>query len=127
MLELSIHQPIFIGFKADSSLRQRLETLSDSDRQYASVEDSAFLQICRLGEDTYVGKIVRDTLTTDRVDDIRRNIVSIIQRLDGNVRTPSSLKIFACTEVEADALLTASQLGSPRTIPDVPTPRPAVR
>jgi hypothetical protein len=127
LLELSIHQPIFIGFKADSSLRQRLETLSDSEKQYASVDDSAFLQICRIGEDTYVGKIIRDTLTTDRVDDIRRNIVSIIQRLDGNVRTPTSLKIFACTEVEADALLTTNQLGSPRTDRDLPVTRPAAR
>jgi hypothetical protein len=118
-----MHQPIFIGFKADSSLRQRLETLSDSEKQYAAVDDTGFLRICRCGEDTYVGKVVRDTLTTDRVDDIRRNIVSIIQRLDGNVRTPGSLKIFACTEAEADSLLNSNPLGSPRTNSDLPVSR----
>ena len=127
MLELLIHQPIFIGFKADNTLRQRLEALSDSDKKYVSVEDSAFLRICRVGEDTYVGKIIRDTLTTDRVDDIRRNILSIIQRLEGNVRSPGHLKIFACSEVEADSVLTAAQVISPRTVPEVPVPRRAVR
>ena len=69
MLELSIHQGIFIGFKADNNLRQRLETLSNAERQYVSEEDSAFLRIFRVGEDTYVGKIVSDSLTTDMVED----------------------------------------------------------
>ncbi len=127
MLEILIHQLIFIGFKADNSLRQRLEALSDSDKQYVSAEDSAFLRICRVGEDTYVGKLIRDSLTTDRVDDIRRNVLSIIRRLGCNVRLPSNLKILACSEVEADSHLTAAQLISPRTVPVVPYPRPAIR
>ncbi len=62
VLELLINQPIFIGLKADNSLRQRLEALSDSDRQYVSAEDPAFLRICRVGDDTYVGKLISDNL-----------------------------------------------------------------
>ncbi len=116
MLELLIHQPIFIGFKTDSSLRQRLETLSDADKQYVSAEDSAFLRICRVGDDTYVGKLVRDGLTTDRVEDIRRNVLSIIRRLGHEVRLPVNLKIFACSEVKADSLLATPRLDPPRTL-----------
>lgn len=127
MLELLIHQPIFIGFKADNSLRQRLETLSNADRQYVGVDDSAFLLICRVGEDTYVGKLVRDSLTTDRVDDIRRNVLSIIRKLGHEVRLPVNLRILACGEVEADALLTAVQPGSLQTAPVGSVPRSAVR
>ena len=107
MLELLIDQPIFIGFKADSSLRQRLEVLSDSDKQYVSIEDPAFLRICRVGDDTYVGKLVSDNLTTDRVEDIRRNVLSIIRRLGHEVRLPVNLKILACSEAKVDPLLTA--------------------
>ena len=106
VLELLIDQPIFIGLKADNSLRHRLEALSDSDRQYVSVEDQAFLRICRVGEDTYVGKLISDNLTTDRVEDIRRNVLSIIRRLGHEVRLPVNLKILACSEVKADPLLT---------------------
>ena len=127
MLELLIHQPIFIGFKADSRLRQQLESLSDSDKKYVSAEDSAFLRICRVGEDIYVGKLIHESLTTDRVDDIRRNVLSIIRRLGPEVRLPSNLKILACSAVEADSLPTAGQLSSPRSVPVVPVPRPAVR
>jgi hypothetical protein len=127
LLELLIHQPIFIGFKADHSLRQQLESLSDSDKQYVSAEDSAFLRICRVGEDIYVGKIIRDSLTTDRVDDIRRNVLSIIRRLGRELRLPSDLKILACSAAEVDSLPAAGQINTSRSVPVVPVPRPAVR
>lgn len=127
LLELLIDQPIFIGFKADNSLRQRLETLSDSDRQYVSAEDPAFLRICRVGEDTYVGKLISDGLTTDKVEDIRRNVLSIIRRLGHAVRLPVNLKIFACNEMKVDSLLTTVQLGAPPAVPVVPAPRSAAR
>ena len=111
MLELLIHQPLFIGFKADKTLLRRLEGLSDSEQQYVSAGDEAFLRICRVGEDTYVGKLC-DGLTTDRVEDIRRNILSIIRKLGHETRLPVNLKILACGEMKAGSLLSASQLGS---------------
>src|SRR5882724_2048209 len=81
VLELMFDQPIFVGFKADSSLRLYLESLKDTDKQYISEDGSAFLLLCRMGEDVYVGKLVHETLTTDQVDDIRRNVMSIMQKL----------------------------------------------
>jgi hypothetical protein len=109
LLELLIHQPIFIGFKAGSSLRRQLESLSDSDKQYISAENSTFLRICRVGEDIYVGKLIHESLTTDRVEDIRRNILSIMRRLGREVRLPNNLEILACSAMEADYLPTGSR------------------
>lgn len=97
MRELLIDQPIFIGFKADPRLRERLESLTDSDKKYVSADDSNFLQICMVGEDRYVGKLVDDRLTTDRVEDIRRHILSIIRKLGHEVRLPTTLQILACS------------------------------
>ncbi len=112
VLELLINQPIFIGLKADNSLRQRLEALSDSDKQYVSAEDSGFLRICRVGDDTYVGKLISDNLTTDRVEDIRRNVLSIIRRLGHEVRLPVNLKILACSERNAILAVDSGQIRS---------------
>ena len=97
MLELLIHQPIFIGFKADNNLRQHLESLSDFDKKYFSPEDSTFLRVCRVGEDIYIGKLVHESLTTDRVEDIRRNVLSIVHKIASEVRVPTNLKILACS------------------------------
>jgi len=108
LLELLIHQPIFIGFKADNSLRRHLESLSDIDKKYFSGEDSTFLRVFRVGEDIYVGKLVHESLTTDRVDDIRRNVLSIVRKVGSGVRLPVNLKIFACSAAEAEYVPTAA-------------------
>jgi len=96
-LELVPDHPIFIGFKLDSSLRRQLEGLSGPDRRYVSADDPTFLMLCRRGEDVYVGKLVEDRLTTDRVEDVRRNVLSIMRRLFPEVRLPAVLEILPAT------------------------------
>jgi hypothetical protein len=99
--ELVGNQAIFIGFKVDTRLRLHLEALKDTDRQYVSAEGSTFLHLCGLGEDLYVGKLVEDRLTTDRVEDIRRNVLSIIRKIGHEVRLPTNLMILACASRHA--------------------------
>ena len=96
MLELSDRRPIFIGYKMDGSLRRRIEALSGPDKKYVSTEDSTFLRVCRLGEDEYVGKVIHERLSTDRVDDVRRNVLSILHRLCPDLRFPAHLEILSC-------------------------------
>lgn len=100
MRELLINQPLFIGFKIDNQLRERLASLNDLDRKYVSSGSSTFLQICGVGEDRYVGKLVNDRLTTDQVEDISRNVLSIIRKLGHEVRLPKVLRILACSSAE---------------------------
>lgn len=102
MLELMMDQPIFIGFKADSGLRQHLETLKEPARQYISVEDSTFLRLCRVGDDVYIGKLVHESLTTDRVEDIRRNVLSLVRKIGPEMRLPVHLRILACSEIDTN-------------------------
>ena len=102
-MELVPDHPIFIGFKLDSSLRRQLDALSGPDRRYVSTEDPTFLMICRRGEDAYVGKLIEDRLTTDRVEDVRRNVLSIMRRLCPEVRLPSVLEILPAAPDRAAA------------------------
>ncbi|HKQ62409.1 MAG TPA: hypothetical protein VJS92_14045 [Candidatus Polarisedimenticolaceae bacterium] len=97
-VELSDRQALFVGFKLDGGLRRQLEALSGPDRQYVSGEDSTFLTLCRRGEDVYVGKLIRDGLSTSRVDDVRRNVLSIVRRLCPDTRLPEELEIWVCAE-----------------------------
>ncbi len=95
-MELSDHHKLFIGLKLDTGLRRLIEAVSGPDRRYVSGEDPAFLRIVSLGDNLYVGKVIEDRLTTDRVDDVRRNVVSILRRLCPETRIPEKLEILAC-------------------------------
>ena len=95
-MNLRDRQSLFVGTKMDSQIRRRLESITGTDRKYFSPDDTTFLTICRLGEDEYVGKVIDERLTTERVDDIRRNVLSILQRLCPEIRFPAVLDIIPC-------------------------------
>lgn len=96
MRSLREKQPVFVGTKMDGQLRRRLESITGADRKYFSPDDTTFLTICKLGDDEYVGKVIDERLTTDRVDDVRRNVLSILQRLSPETRFPQILDIVPC-------------------------------
>jgi hypothetical protein len=110
--------PIFIGFKTARALRQLLESLGSADRKYVSSEDSTFLRLCVIGEDLYVGKFIHEGLSTDQVDDIRRNILSILRKIGPAVPLPTSLRIFPCRVVNETTAPVADELSS---LPSAPT------
>ena len=95
-MNLRDRQALFIGTKMDGPIRRRLESLSGPEKKYVSRDETTFLTICRLGEHEYVGKVVEDGMTTERVDDIRRNVLSILQRLCPETRFAATLDIFPC-------------------------------
>ena len=97
-MELTERQPIFVGCKLDGPMRRQLESLSGPERKYVSTEDSTYLRVCRLGEQDYIGKVVTERISTERVDDIRRNVLSILARLFPETRLPAHLDIFVCRE-----------------------------
>lgn len=125
MLELLLDEPIFVGFKASSALRRVLESLGVADQKYVSSDDSTFLRLCRIGEDIYVGKVIDDALTTDRVDDIRRNILSILRKLGPVVPLPTTLRIFACKAVGESCDPTVDGLTLTPVAPALPAIRAA--
>jgi hypothetical protein len=105
VIDLAENQPIFIGFKLETGLRRQIEALSGSDRKYVSEEDSTFLRVCRVKDEVYVGKLIEERLTTQRVDDICRNIFSIIKRLFPDERLPHDLEIFAARDGQTVEIL----------------------
>ena len=110
-MKLSDRHPIFIGFKLDGSLRHQLETLSGPDQKYVSADDdSTFLTLCKQGADTYVGKVISERLSTDRVDDVRRNVISILQRLCPETRLPTHLQIWSCEIADAGHPMVRDQI-----------------
>ncbi len=101
--ELDDRCPLFVGFRLDGTLKRELQSYTGAGRHYVSEEETTFLTICRLGDQDYIGKVVEDRLSTDRVEDVRRNVLSILRRLCPEARLPETMEIFACRELEPPA------------------------
>ena len=110
-MDLSDRHAIFVGFKLDTGLRRQLEAISGPDRRYVSADESTFLRICHLGEELWVGKVIEDGLTTDRVEDVRRNVLSILQRLCPETRLPTHMEIRTCLPADAGVDLIEDRRG----------------
>lgn len=101
-MQLSEEHSLFVGFKLDGGLKRQLESLEGPDRKYVSSEEFEFLTLCRRGADTYVGKVIESGLSSDRVDDVRRNVLSIVRRLCPDVRLPERMEILVCLPASAE-------------------------
>lgn len=87
---------LFFGCKIDSKLREALNQAKPGDRHYFEEPNSEFLRICSMGEnEQWIGKVIKGGLNVTEVEDIQRNVVSILRRIATGVRiSPSSVKIF---------------------------------
>ena len=94
-MELDKGRQLFFGCKIDSKLREALAQAKPGDRHYFEDPDSQFLQICGFGEERWIGKVIKCGLGVTEVEDIQRNVLSILRRIAPEVRKgASTVKIF---------------------------------
>ena len=86
---------LFFGTKIDSKLREALSQCKPGDRKYFEGGSDDFLRIVELEEEKWIGKVVKGGSAVTEVDDIQRNIISILRRVAPNARVAASaVKIF---------------------------------
>jgi hypothetical protein len=90
---------LFFGTKVDSKLREGLALSKPGDKKYFDGSSEDFLRIIELGEDKdkerWIGKVIKAGPAVTEVDDIQRNILSILRRVAPNARVAASaVKIF---------------------------------
>jgi hypothetical protein len=86
---------LFFGTKIDSKLREALSQCKPGDRKYIEGGADEFLRVLEFEDEKWLGKVVNPGPAVTEVDDIQRNIVSILRRIAPNGRVAaSSIKIF---------------------------------
>jgi len=90
---------LFFGTKIDSKLREGLALSKPGDKKYFDGSSEEFLRVIEIGDDKdkerWIGKVIKPGPAVTEVDDIQRNILSILRRVAPNARIPaSSVKIF---------------------------------
>src|SRR5687768_1638907 len=102
---------LFFATKIDSKLREGLALSKPGDKKYFDGSSEEFLRVLEIGDEKdkerWVGKIIKPGPAVTEVDDIQRNIISILRRIAPNARIPASaVKIF----VLQGAFMTAAQV-----------------
>jgi hypothetical protein len=90
---------LFFGTKIDSKLREGLALSKPGDKKYFDGSSDEFLRVIEIGDDKdkerWIGKVIKGGPAVTEVDDIQRNILSILRRVAPNARIPASaVKIF---------------------------------
>ena len=98
----------FFGCKIDSKLREALAQAKPGDRRYFEDPSSEFLTIVTFTEgekvEKWIGKVTKSGLNLTEIEDIQRNVVSILRRIAAGVRiSPASIKAYALSQAPGPA------------------------
>jgi len=98
-MKLQKDQKLFFGCKIDSKMREALAQARPGDRKYFEGESEEFLSICTFEQEKWIGKVLKVGMNVGEIDDIHRNVVSILRRISPNIRVAtSSVKIYHVIE-----------------------------
>ena len=86
---------LFFGTKIDSKTREALAQSKPGDKKYFDGSSEEFLRILEVDEEKWIGKVIKPGPIVTEVDDIQRNIVSIMRRVAPAARVSASgIRIF---------------------------------
>ena len=98
-MKLDKSTSLFFATKIDSKLREGLALSKPGDKKYFDGSSEEFLRVMEIGDEKdkerWIGKIIKPGPAVTEVDDIQRNVLSILRRIAPNARIPpSAVKIF---------------------------------
>ncbi len=97
---------LFAGVRIDGRMREQLDKCPQRDRVFFESADGRYLTILRTaqrgGDETYVGKILDAAAALNSMEDVRRNVWSILQRICPGRRDESEIKLYALAEGDGD-------------------------
>jgi hypothetical protein len=114
-MKLDKSTSLFFATKIDSKLREGLALSKPGDKKYFDGSSEEFLRVMEIGDEKdkerWIGKIIKPGPSVTEVEDIQRNVLSILRRIAPNARIPASaVKIFVLQ----------GALASPAVIDDEP-------
>ena len=96
---------LFVGIKISSRIQRELDNRTRGTERYLKEGQPESLQIVTLGGDKFVGRFVRDGFPISDLDNISRNIRSIVTQMTQGLRlAEDSVCIYTDSAVPASLL-----------------------
>ncbi len=91
---------LFVCLRVDNKMRDQLAQAPARDKVYFDGSDPRYLTIVRTVEDSYVGKIVDGGTAAAAMEDLKRNLLSILTRVAPGRHREDAVKVFALDDAE---------------------------
>ena len=106
-MRIELSRKVFVGVRVDNKLRDALEHAPTRDRVYFDGSDPRYLQVIRsdnVDGTSYVGKVIDGGATAASMDDLKRNVQSILTRISQGRRGDDDVKVYALDDGEPPPL-----------------------
>ncbi|TMB69121.1 MAG: hypothetical protein E6J54_16405 [Deltaproteobacteria bacterium] len=85
----------FVGMKISKDLQNRLDKPAPGTDCYFKKDNVEYLHIVNLGEDRFIGRFLKDGFPVGELDNVSRNVCSIVRLITGGQRiAEDSLHIY---------------------------------
>jgi hypothetical protein len=87
---------LFVGIKISKALQNELNSPAPGTEHYFKADNADYLQIISMGEDKLIGRYVKDGFPAAGIDDVSRNVCSIVKLITrGHRLEETSVHIYA--------------------------------
>ena len=94
-MRIEPERKLFVGLRIDNKLRDALAHAPHRDKAFFDGSDPRYLTELRAVEDSYLGKVIDPGIAASSLEDIKRNILSILIRITTGRRSEDDIKVFA--------------------------------
>jgi hypothetical protein len=99
-MRIESERKLFIGLRVDNKLRDQLNMCPPRDKAYFDGSNPDYLTIMRSAQDIFVGKIIDAGTAAISMDDLKRNLLSILTRIAPGRHREDSVKVFALDDAD---------------------------
>jgi hypothetical protein len=99
-MRIDNERKLFVCLRVDNKMRDQLSQAPARDKVYFDGTDPRYLTTIRTAEDNYIGKIIDGGTSAAAMDDLKRNLLSILTRVAPGRHRDDAVKVFALDEGE---------------------------
>src|SRR5215831_1309652 len=102
-MRIDSDRKLFVCLRIDNKMRDQLAQAPARDKVYFDGSDPRYLTTIRTTEDNFIGKIIDGGTPAASMDDLKRNLLSILTRVAPGRHRDDAVKVFALDEGEPPA------------------------
>lgn len=100
IMRIDIERKLFVCLRIDNKMRDQLAQAPARDKVYFDGSDPRYLVTIRTVEDNFIGKVIDGGTPAASMDDLKRNLLSILTRVAPGRHREDAVKVFALDDGE---------------------------